>query len=252
MATLPPLSVLDLFPVAAGASARDVIHSGVALAQAAEALGYQRYWIAEHHNMPSIATAAPEVLIAAIAAVTTTIRVGAGGIMVPNHAPLHVVEIFRTLEPLSPGRAPRSRRHARRAPRVRERRLPGEPSVSRDRRDAAGRGPAADLDARLDDGRRADRRLAAPMRVSFAQAARGGPRPAMPSIEDALEYVFSSFEIALLEQFLGGAIVGGPETVRAGIDAVVARLQPEELMIATMVADPVARLRSYERVAQLA
>ena len=104
MATLPPLSVLDLFPVAAGASARDVIHSGVALAQAAEALGYQRYWIAEHHNMPSIATAAPEVLIAAVAAVTTTIRVGAGGIMVPNHAPLHVVEIFRTLEALYPGR----------------------------------------------------------------------------------------------------------------------------------------------------
>ena len=76
----------------------------MALARTAEELGYTRYWVAEHHNMASIATSAPEVLIAAIAATTARIRVGAGGIMIPNHTPLRVIEIFRTLEALYPGR----------------------------------------------------------------------------------------------------------------------------------------------------
>ena len=76
----------------------------MALAKAADALGYTRYWFAEHHNMASIATSAPEVLIAHAAAVTSRIKLGAGGMMIPNHAPLHVVEVFRTLEALAPGR----------------------------------------------------------------------------------------------------------------------------------------------------
>jgi luciferase family oxidoreductase group 1 len=99
-----PLSVLDLSPVGAEVSPRQAIRDSVALARTADALGYTRYWFAEHHNMASIATSAPEILIAHVAAVTPRIRVGAGGIMVPNHAPLHVVEVFRTLEALYPGR----------------------------------------------------------------------------------------------------------------------------------------------------
>lgn len=99
-----PLSVLDLSPVGAGVTPSAAIRESVELARAADRLGYTRYWFAEHHNMASIATSAPEVLIAHAAAVTTRIRVGAGGIMVPNHAPLHVVEVFRTLEALHPGR----------------------------------------------------------------------------------------------------------------------------------------------------
>ena len=99
-----PLSVLDLSPVGAGVAPSRAIRDSIALARVADELGYTRYWFAEHHNMASIATSAPEVLIAAAAAVTSRIRLGAGGIMVPNHAPLHVVEVFRTLEALAPGR----------------------------------------------------------------------------------------------------------------------------------------------------
>jgi luciferase family oxidoreductase group 1 len=98
------LSVLDLSPVGAGVTPSQAIRDSLELARVADRLGYTRYWFAEHHNMASIATSAPEVLIAAAAAVTSRIRLGAGGIMVPNHAPLHVVEVFRTLEALAPGR----------------------------------------------------------------------------------------------------------------------------------------------------
>ena len=99
-----PLSVLDLSPVAASSTPRQAILDSTALAVRCDALGYTRYWVAEHHSLPNIATSAPEVLIAHIAATTTRIRVGAGGIMLPNHNPLRVVEIFRTLEALHPGR----------------------------------------------------------------------------------------------------------------------------------------------------
>ncbi|MBA3459561.1 MAG: LLM class flavin-dependent oxidoreductase [Deltaproteobacteria bacterium] len=99
-----PLSVLDLSPVGAGVAPSQAIRDSIALARVAEELGYTRYWFAEHHNMSSIATSAPEVLIAHAAAVTSRIRLGAGGIMIPNHAPLHVIEMFRTLEALAPGR----------------------------------------------------------------------------------------------------------------------------------------------------
>jgi luciferase family oxidoreductase group 1 len=99
-----PLSVLDLSPVGAGVPPSQAIRESIELARTADELGYTRYWFAEHHNMANIATSAPEVLIAHAAAVTRRIRLGAGGIMVPNHAPLHVVEVFRTLEALHPGR----------------------------------------------------------------------------------------------------------------------------------------------------
>jgi luciferase family oxidoreductase group 1 len=100
----PPLSVLDLSPVGAGVAPSQAVRESIELARTADALGYTRYWFAEHHNMANIATSAPEILIAGAAAVTRRIRLGAGGIMVPNHAPLHVVEVFRTLEALHPGR----------------------------------------------------------------------------------------------------------------------------------------------------
>lgn len=99
-----PLSVLDLSPVGSQSTPSQAIRDSLELARTADRLGYTRYWIAEHHNMASIATSAPEVMIASIAAVTERIRVGAGGIMIPNHTPLRVVEIFRTLEALHPGR----------------------------------------------------------------------------------------------------------------------------------------------------
>ncbi|NAZ87982.1 LLM class flavin-dependent oxidoreductase [Kineococcus indalonis] len=99
-----PLSVLDLSPVASGSGASAALRRTVALARTAERLGYHRYWLAEHHNQPATAGAVPEVLTAAVAAATTAIRVGAGGVMLPNHAPLRVAEAFRALEALHPGR----------------------------------------------------------------------------------------------------------------------------------------------------
>ena len=99
-----PLSVLDIAPVGTGVSPSRVLRETAAMAQLAERLGYVRYWFAEHHGMPSIASSAPAVLIAHVAAATERIRVGAGGIMLPNHAPLAVAEAFQTLEALHPGR----------------------------------------------------------------------------------------------------------------------------------------------------
>ena len=99
-----PLSVLDLAPVAAGATAGQALEYTTELARRTEQLGYRRFWVAEHHNMPAIASSAPAVLIAHLAAATTTIRVGSGGVMLPNHAPLVVAEQFGTLEALHPGR----------------------------------------------------------------------------------------------------------------------------------------------------
>jgi luciferase family oxidoreductase group 1 len=98
------VSMLDLAPVAEGSTAADALANTVDLACAAERLGYHRYWLAEHHNMPGIASAATAVVIGHVAAATNTMRVGAGGIMLPNHSPLVVAEQFGTLETLYPGR----------------------------------------------------------------------------------------------------------------------------------------------------
>ena len=99
-----PLSVLDLSPVAEGSDAGQALRNSLDLARLAERLGYTRYWMAEHHNMPGIASAATAVALAHIAAGTARIRIGAGGIMLPNHAPLLIAEQFGTLAALHPGR----------------------------------------------------------------------------------------------------------------------------------------------------
>jgi luciferase family oxidoreductase group 1 len=99
-----PLSILDLAPIARGQSAGDSFANSVALAQRAEELGYLRVWYAEHHNMASIASSATSVLIAHVGAQTRTIRLGAGGVMLPNHAPLLIAEQFGALAAMYPGR----------------------------------------------------------------------------------------------------------------------------------------------------
>src|SRR5690242_19959909 len=99
-----PLSVLDLAPIPEGSDAAEALRRSLDLAQHAERWGYQRFWLAEHHSMPGIASAATAVVIAHVAAGTSSIRVGAGGIMLPNHAPLVIAEQFGTLESLHPGR----------------------------------------------------------------------------------------------------------------------------------------------------
>ena len=99
-----PLSILDLAPIRQGGTPADTFREMVALAQAAEGWGYHRYWLVEHHNTPSVAGSATAVLIGQVAGATSTIRVGAGGIMLPNHSPLQVAEQFGTLAALYPGR----------------------------------------------------------------------------------------------------------------------------------------------------
>ena len=99
-----PFSVLDLSPIAEGSTASDALRNSLELAQHAERLGYKRYWLAEHHNMPGIASAATAVVIGHVAGGTRTIRVGSGGIMLPNHSPLVIAEQFGTLGSLYPGR----------------------------------------------------------------------------------------------------------------------------------------------------
>lgn len=113
--TTPRLSVLDLIPVRSNQSSGDAIAASVALAQRADELGYERYWIAEHHNMPAVAATNPPILIGVIAANTARIRVGSGGVMLPNHSPLVIAEQFAALEAAFPrridlgiGRAPGS------------------------------------------------------------------------------------------------------------------------------------------------
>jgi luciferase family oxidoreductase group 1 len=99
-----PLSVLDLSPVVTGASGAVSLRNSLDLAQLADRLGYTRYWVAEHHNLPSVASSAPEIMIGQIAAATKHMRIGSGGVMLPNHAPLMVAERFKVLEALFPGR----------------------------------------------------------------------------------------------------------------------------------------------------
>lgn len=102
-----PFSVLDLSPVTAGATPADAFRNTLDLAQHAEKWNYRRFWLAEHHNMTGIASAATSVVIGYVAGGTKTIRVGSGGIMLPNHAPLVIAEQFGTLASLYPGRIDR-------------------------------------------------------------------------------------------------------------------------------------------------
>ena len=99
-----PLSILDLAPIRAGGTAAEALRETLDLARLADELGYHRYWLAEHHNIPGVASSATAVLMGQVAAATSRIRVGSGGIMLPNHAPFTIAEQFGTLDALHPGR----------------------------------------------------------------------------------------------------------------------------------------------------
>src|SRR5512132_2862155 len=99
-----PLSILDLSPVSAGSTAAQALRNSLDLARFADGLGFKRYWVAEHHNLPAIASSSPDIMIGQIAAATRNMRIGSGGVMLANHAPLMVAERFKVLEGLFPGR----------------------------------------------------------------------------------------------------------------------------------------------------
>jgi luciferase family oxidoreductase group 1 len=321
-----PLSVLDLSPVSAGVAPSQAVRDSIELAVVAEELGFTRYWFAEHHNMASIATSAPEVLIAHASARTKRIRLGAGGMMVPNHAPLHVVELFRTLEALAPGRidlglgrAPGTDPVTSAALRRMEREVnhllaellafedggfpQGHPfggvvpmpsdvgcgaiwmlgSTLAGASIGAGLGvpyafaghfamqqareAIAHYRSEFEPSRRlakpyamcavtvicgADdaeaQRLAAPVRVAIANS-RTGKRKPVPTVEEALATELAPHEQAIADEFLAGAVIGGPEHVGECLLALARELSADELMLSSLVPGFADRRRSLERIA---
>lgn len=319
------LSILDLVRVTEGRDARQALLDARDLARHAEAWGYHRFWVAEHHNMRSIASAATSVVIGHIAAGTSTIRVGAGGIMLPNHAPLIVAEQFGTLAQLFPGRidlglgrAPgtdqatlvalrRSPADAENFPRDvvelqsyfapydGQRRIRAVPATgtevplwilgsshfgailaaelglpyafashfapdlllqalelyrSRFKPSAQLQEPyaavgvnivAAESDAEA-------RRLATTQQMSFVNLIRGARGLGQAPIDD-IETYWSPMEKAQALRMLACSIVGGPESVRRGMAALMAETGADELMVVSDVFDHRARLRSYELIA---
>ncbi|WP_158811166.1 LLM class flavin-dependent oxidoreductase [Beijerinckia sp. L45] len=328
MSTHPiPFSVLDLSPVLAGETPRDAMQHTVALAQHAEALGYKRFWLAEHHNMVGIASAATSVLIGHVAGQTKTIRVGSGGIMLPNHAPLQIAEQFGTLETLYPGRidlglgrAPggdqNTLRALRRGPDTADR-FPqdvqelefffADPVPNQGIMAVPGAGLKVPL--WLLGSSTFSAQLAAMLGLPFAFAAHFAP----DSLHEALrlyrttfkpsdqltkpyamvgvtivaaetdaeaQYLFTSLQQAFIalrrgnpgllqppvadldtiappgqragvDHALRYAIVGSPETVKTGLESLLAETGADELMITAQIFDQAARRRSFEIVAGL-
>ena len=323
-----PLSVLDLAPVRQGGTTADALHNSRDLAQHAERLGYTRFWLAEHHNIPGIASAATSVLIGYVAEGTSNIRVGSGGIMLPNHAPLIIAEQFGTLAELYPGRIDLGlgRAPGTDAPTIRAlrrdlngaddfpelvaelRTLLGDPQRGQFVHAVPGEGthvpiwllgssgfsaqlagllglpfafaahfqpdnllPALELyRARFQpsevlpepyamvaipvvaaDTDEKAKFIASSMYLSFLNLIRNHPRPVMPPI-DNVEELANSLERAAVHAKLGAAIIGGPETVRRGLERVLGDTQANELMIVSNAYDHADRLRSYEITAQVA
>ena len=320
-----PFSVLDLAPIKRGGTPADSFREALELARHAEALGYRRYWLAEHHNFAGIASAATSVVIGHVAAGTSRIRVGAGGIMLPNHAPLVIAEQFGTLESLFPGRidlglgrAPgtdmRTTRALRRdrlgdgdtfphdlaelisyfqpaTPGQAVRAVPGQGlnvpiwllgSSTFSARLAATLGlPFAfawhfapdDLHAALRfyregfqpsealkqpyvmiganlfaaDSDAEARRLFTSLQQQFLRLNRGETGPLEPPAEMAERW--SPAEKASIDARLGGSIVGSPDTVRRGLQALLDETGADEILATAQIHDPAARRRSYEIVA---
>ncbi|HET6396543.1 MAG TPA: LLM class flavin-dependent oxidoreductase [Pseudoxanthomonas sp.] len=322
-----PLSVLDLAPVCEGSDVSAALANSLDLARHVEALGYRRYWLAEHHNMPGIASAATAVLMAHIAAGTRSIRVGAGGIMLPNHAPLQVAEQFGTLAALHPGRidlgvgrAPGTdqptmralRRYADSADRfpqdVQEllryfepaepgqlvRAVPGAglevpvwilgsslfgarlaaslglpyafashfaPDAMdqalalyhRDFRPSARlRQPYAMLGVNVVAAASDDeaRRLFTTPQQAFVNLRRGQPGLIPPPVDD-IEGYWTPAEKVGVERALACSVVGGPDTVARGLEALVRRHRPDELIVVANLHDHAARRESYRIAAEV-
>ncbi|HMJ37606.1 MAG TPA: LLM class flavin-dependent oxidoreductase [Baekduia sp.] len=320
-----PLSVLDLAPIRAGGTVGDALRETLQLARTVEDLGYHRFWLAEHHNIPGIASAATAVLIGQVAAVTERMRVGSGGVMLPNHAPMVVAEQFGTLAALYPGRidlglgrAPgadvntayalrRAQDNGQSFPtdlqELRAFLAPAQPG----QRITAIPGAGSDLQILLLGSSTFSAQLAAQEGLGFAFAAhfapqlmldafelyrarfrpsemfpepyamvgayvvvadtdeearrlftstqqkhtwliRGNPRPTAPPLDD-IDAFWSPMERASIDSQLREAVVGSPETVRAGLESLLERTGADEVIVATDAYDFDARLRSYRLLA---
>src|SRR5207248_1148471 len=244
---MPPLSILDLAFVPEGGTPADALRNTLDLAQHAEKWGYRRFWLAEHHNMVGIASAATAVVISYVAAGTRTIRVGAGGIMLPNHSPLVVAEQFGTLESLYPGRidlglgrAPGTDANTARALR-RSAELDAD-SFPND---------VMELQAYFRDAVPGQRIRAVPgAGLAVPSLRRGHPGPVQPPV-DSMNALWTPAEKAGVEHSLAYAIVGSRETVGRGLERFAAQCRADELMVTAQIYDHAARVRSYEIVAEV-
>jgi luciferase family oxidoreductase group 1 len=325
-----PLSVLDLAPIPDGSTAGQALRATIDLARETEELGFARFWVAEHHGMPGIASSSPPVLIGHIAAATTTIRVGSGGVMLPNHPSLVVAEQFGMLEALHPGRidlgigrAPGTDQATASALRHRgpddfPRQLtdllgfftghwpqghqyatvhavPGEgngpdlwllgssgysaqvagtlglpfafahhfmphntlPALELYRKtfqpSEALAAPHAMIAAAVTCADTEDRArfLAGAGALSFLRLRQGRPGK-LPTPEEAAAYQYSDLERAFIEDRQSTQHIGTPESVRAGLEALVKQTEVDELMITTSTHDPADRLRSFQLLATAA
>ena len=326
--TPPILSMLDLVAVREGGTVAEALQIAVRTAQCAEDLGFARYWLAEHHNMPGIASSATAVLVGHIAGATQTIRVGSGGIMLPNHAPLVVAEAFGTLAELYPGRidlglgrAPGTDGHTMRALR-RHSRMESEEDFPRDVQElqrllapaqegqpiVAVPGAGTNVPIWLLGSSLFSAQLAAYLGLPYAFASHFAPRmlhqalaiyrqtfkpsaalakpyaivgvPVIaaptdaeaqflasstyqrvlgiltgnrtrlqPPVEGFMEQL-SERERAAIADFLAVGIIGGPQTVRAGLQALAQATQADEFMLVSDVFDVDLRLRSLQLTAQ--
>ena len=257
------LSVLDQSPISQGAVGGDALRNSIDLAQLVESLGYERYWIAEHHGTPMLASAAPEILITAVAAATSRIKVGSGGVMLPHYSPLKVAEVFSMLAAL-PGGPERpevwllgsSAQSAIWAGQL------GLPYVFADFINPAGAEIAELYRQRFVPSRRREKpfvgvavsvvcaesddeaqHLASSSRMAMTLLRQGHLIP-VPPVETALAF-FEEQPPPTGRR----AVVGSAKTVRAGIEDVVASYGADEAMIVTITYDHQARRRSYELVA---
>ena len=233
------LSMLDLVAVREGGSVRDALAIALATARHAEALGFTRYWLAEHHNMEGIASSATAVLVGHIAAGTQTLRVGSGGVMLPNHAPLVVAEAFGTLAELFPGRidlglgrAPGTDPLTMRA--LRRDRQETEQDFPRD---------VAELIAAPTDDEA--QFLASSTFQRVLGILKGERRKLAAPVHGLAEQLLPQ-ERAAIDDFLAAAVIGGHETVRQGFAALLQATQADELMLVCDIYDPALRLRSLD------
>ena len=286
-----PLSILDLSPVCEGSTPAQSFRNSLSLAQHGERLGYRRYWLAEHHGMPGIASAATSVLLAHIGAGTSTIRIGAGGVMLPNHSPLVIAEQFGTLESLYPGRidlglgrAPGSDQRTAQALR---RDLQSDadqfPQDVIELMDFMSDTPRQSVLAVPGRGLKvpvwilgsstfgaqlarphvmlgfnvfaADTDAEARFQASSWQQAfvnlRSGRPGRLPPPVQGYRDNVGPAERALLDSVLSCSAVGSPETVREQVAAFIERTGADELMVTSQVFDHAARLRSYEILASV-
>src|SRR5205085_2485988 len=251
-----PLSILDLSVVTTATRPAAALRNSIDLARHADALGYVRYWLAEHHNLASVASPALELMIGQIAAVTSRIRVGSGGVMLPNHAPLMVAERFKMLEALFPGRidlglgrAPGTDGATAYALRSRLDRREGDDFLERlheltlwETRDFPPGHPYNNVVAMPDDTPLPPIWLLGSSDYSSELAAQVG-------MGFAFAHPYADAERASIARNRSRLFVGSPSTVIAKPQPMIAASQPDELMIITAVYDHDARKKSYSLLA---